>query len=136
MKKILIIILFLIPIVSNADTFTIEDKINTERKYYNLDELKIDPQLKQTSAFKVNDMIFHKYFAHINPFGDGLKQIFKRFNVKYRYGGEILARGFSNDDITIYMWMNSETHKNIILDKDFTKIGCYSRNEIIVCHFK
>lgn len=128
MKKILILILLLIPQLSIA---SVENDINLNRQH----KLKVDNSLIKTSTFKVNDMIFHKYFSHTNPFGDSIVDIYKRFNIKWCISGEVLSIGY-NGNYLIDTWLNSKTHKSVLLDDNYTKIGCYQRQNITVCHFK
>jgi len=134
MKKLIIIYLLLIlpfPVFAGS----IEDEINQQRKENNLKVLMVEKSLINTAKFKVNDMIFHKYFAHINPFGDSLFNIFERFKIKYSIGGEILAKKFNGDGL-IKAWMDSPKHKDVILDVNFYSVGCYQKEGLTACHFK
>lgn len=131
LKIIIFALIILFPVVTNA---SIENDINKIRQENNLTELKIDKTLTRTSAFKVNDMIFHQYFSYTNKFGDDVLDIFNRFNVKFNYAGEILAKGYNSKEV-VNAWLNSPSHKSVILDKDFKNIGCYERNYFITCQF-
>jgi len=130
---IIILVIILMPITVKASSVNIEQQINNTRKLIGLKELVTDKKLINTSKFKVNDMIYHKYFNHYNKFGDGVLDIFKRFNIKFNYCGEILAKGYQENEL-LNAWMESPTHKSVILD-DYNKIGCYEKNLISVCHF-
>jgi len=128
---ILTILLILIPLSTSA---SIESDINKVRKENGLTTLSVNKSLVRTSAFKVNDMLFHHYFAHINPFGDGFLNVYKRFKVRWEIAGEILARGYQGKEL-IDAWLASPTHKDVIMGINYHNIGCYQKNGITTCHF-
>jgi uncharacterized protein YkwD len=74
------------------------------------------------------------YFAHENPDGEGVWVIYKKFGVSLDNWGEILAIGYAKKDV-FKAWMDSPTHKSVIIDKDYRYYGCYF-GEISVCHFR
>ena len=47
----------------------------------------------------------------------------KKFNYKYLSAAENLAYGFSDSQSVINGWMNSPTHKSIMLDGTFEEVG-------------
>ena len=119
-----------------TDSQIIIDRLNAIRLKNNLPSLLQDDRLAKTAKFKVNDMLKHKYFDHVNPYGDGLEQVLQRSGYKdYWSAGEILAKDFKNTTDTVNAWMKSPEHKKQILDKDFDKVNCYSDKNNTVCHF-
>jgi len=127
MEKLVILLLILIPQVTFA---SIEGDIN----FFRENNLIVDKQLIKTANFKVNDRLFHKYFNHINPFNDSIVDIFKRFNVKWSLCGEVLSIGYNEKEV-VTSWLNSKTHKEVLLEDNYTRVGCYYKKGITVCHF-
>lgn len=87
-----------------------------------------------TAYSKVYDMHTNSYFSHTSPLGVEVDDIFDRVGLRYQIAGEILALGYSGQEL-IDAWMNSPTHRAIILDSNFKKVGCYSKNGLTACHF-
>lgn len=133
MKKIIITSLLLLFIAFPAYA-SIESDINAERAKYKLPKLTVYSGLQQSSLDKVKDMIFNNYFAHVSPKGRSFESFIIAKKIKYVSAGEILAYGYSGSDL-IKAWMASPTHRAIILDKDFNRIGCYQEKGLTACHF-
>lgn len=123
--------LFLLILIPNLALASIESDINQYRKEQGLSELKIEKPLKQSAQYKVNDMISHRYFAHTNPFGDGLSKLI--VYRKWTIAGEVLSKNYTEREV-VKKWVNSPTHKAILTD-DFSGVGCYNKDNLIACHF-
>jgi uncharacterized protein YkwD len=130
---VLVLTLILIPTVCSA---SIESNINSYRASVGLSKLKIEKQLQETANFKAGDMIFWKYYSHVNPFGARLRDILIKFGINpYTHlSGEIIAYKYTVNNVT-KAWLESPAHKDLIIEKKFTKIGCAKQLNYIVCHF-
>lgn len=96
--------------------------LNAERTKKGLPPLKVDLELAEVARFKSQDMIDNNYFSHYSPTYGSPFQMMKSFGVKYIYAGENLAGDSSVKDAHEAL-MNSEGHKNNILNKNFTHVG-------------
>lgn len=113
---------------------SIESDINSERAKAKLPRLTVYYGLQQSSTDKVLDMIANKYFAHTSPKGRTFDSFITAKGIKFSMAGEILARNLSGQEL-INAWMASPTHKDVILDKYYNKVGCYAKNGLTACHF-
>ena len=98
------------------------DLINKYRKQNGLGELKPLARLQQTAKLKAEDLVKNEYFSHNsetlgNPF-----EMLKSNNVIYDIAGENLA-GNTEPKEAVEAWINSETHKQNILEEKFNYTG-------------
>jgi len=96
---------------------------NTERTRLRLPPLSLSLQLDQAADEKAKDMAARNYWSHETP--DGNPPWVFVANQKYSYQklGENLAAGFNNEHSTVNGWMASRTHKENLLDPNFTEVG-------------
>ena len=97
--------------------------VNTSRQEYGLSSLTINDKLTQAAQAKAKDMFENKYFAHISPDGKTPWDFMKETNYDYIYAGENLAIGYTDDAELHQAWMNSSSHRENILNPNFTQIG-------------
>ena len=83
--------------------------------------LSLGPALHRAARAHSVDMVRRGYFDH-GPFVQRLR----RFGVRGRALGENLAYatepGF-NAGVVVQMWMTSPSHRSVVLDRSFSKIG-------------
>lgn len=96
---------------------------NEERARLSLEPLVINEELNQAALAKAQDMFTDQYWAHVAPDGKQAWDFIKETNYVYRYAGENLARDFNNNDEVVEAWMASPTHRENIVNKDFTQMG-------------
>jgi len=97
---------------------------NIFRKDFGLKPLKESEILDQSAKLKLEDMFNNQYFAHISPEGIELKDLMKDVNYEFIVIGENLAMGnFENDKELVNSWMESEGHRENILNEKFQEIG-------------
>ncbi len=82
--------------------------------------------LDLAASEKLNDMLANSYFAHVSPQGITPWSWFTKAGYKYSYAGENLALGFSDPNSTVQAWMNSPSHRENLLNKNYTEIGVAS----------
>lgn len=95
------------------------DLINQVRIENNLDAVIINYKLADLAEYRCNDMVSRNYFSHYDPEG-------KR--PKYHSPiGEILGRAkpasFGTPERFLNAWLNSQSHKEVILNSKYRKIG-------------
>lgn len=98
---------------------------NSQREQSGAAPLTENHLLNKAAEYKLSDMFFNQYFAHVSPLNEyGPSDWVEKTGYAYRLVGENLALGgFENDADLIRAWMDSPGHRANILNKDFTEIG-------------
>ncbi|KKR71072.1 MAG: hypothetical protein UU12_C0009G0016 [Candidatus Woesebacteria bacterium GW2011_GWA2_40_7b] len=96
---------------------------NAERIANGLSVLDENRTLDLAALAKGNDMLAKGYWAHFAPDGTSPWSFFTSFGYKYRYAGENLARDFSDPTSAVNAWMNSPSHRENILNSNYSEIG-------------
>lgn len=97
--------------------------INEKRIKHNLSPLSINPNLQIAAQNKSDYLINNNYFAHNTPDGKQFSSWIKDSGYKYSLIGENLATNFSSSKNIFNAWMKSQSHRDNILDPNFTEIG-------------
>lgn len=96
--------------------------INQYRLQNGLDELKIISKLQDVAYLKADDLVENEYFSHTSETLGTPFEMLQLNGVTYKVAGENLA-GNINAKSAVEAWINSESHKENILDKDFEYTG-------------
>ncbi|MDO8715894.1 MAG: CAP domain-containing protein [Dehalococcoidales bacterium] len=99
------------------------DLTNKKRVENGLPALSESPLLEQAAKAKAANMFGENYWAHFAPSGKTPWFFITSAGYKYLYAGENLARDFNDPTVTVNAWMNSSSHRENILDKNFKEIG-------------
>ncbi|WP_082307013.1 CAP domain-containing protein [Bacillus sp. FJAT-27245] len=99
------------------------DLTNTQRQQNGLPPLKADAKLSGVAVKKSLDMQQKNYFSHTSPTYGSPFDMMRDFGVTYSSAGENIAMGQRTPEEVVQAWMNSEGHRNNILNRDFTHIG-------------
>ncbi|MGI8314004.1 CAP domain-containing protein [Halobacillus mangrovi] len=67
------------------------------------------------------DMNDHNYFSHYSPDGRGLKE--RLGDISYVEAGENIAAQYIDATAAVHGWLNSQNHREALLDKSYTHIG-------------
>lgn len=106
---------------SNSEEQVLE-LINEEREKEGKTELKFDSRLMKLAKLKVEDMLNENYISHnSDKYGD-VFQMLSINNVDYSLAGENIARNV-NEKSAVNAWMNSENHRNNILEDRYEYTG-------------
>jgi uncharacterized protein YkwD len=101
--------------------------INIER--FDWGVVTIDPELTKLAADTACEMIDDGYFGHRHPLtGDSIVERAANADYDYLTIGENLAAGFERPSEIVHAWMQSETHRDVMLDPVFTKAGIAIRH--------
>lgn len=131
---------------TNAD-ITIQEllEMHNEKRYEKgLIGLVYNSQLSESATQKAKAMLDSDCWSHYCPDGKSPWDFFKSAGYLYTYAGENLAEGFSTTKNVMNAWMNSPTHRDNILNGNYTEIGfgfAYGRyqgksnNVVVVVHF-
>ena len=96
--------------------------INEEREKNNLAPLIIDESIQNIARLKAKDIVDNNYFSHISPTYGSPFEMLKSNNISYKTASENIA-GNSNVTKALEAWLNSESHKNNILNNDYNYTG-------------
>lgn len=99
------------------------DLTNKERKKQGLSPLKADKELGEVAHEKSDDMSTNDYFSHDSPTYGSPFDMLESYDVSYQTAGENIARGQQSPEKVVEGWMNSEGHRENILNEDFSHIG-------------
>ncbi|WP_018922044.1 stalk domain-containing protein [Salsuginibacillus kocurii] len=96
---------------------------NAERIANGASPLAIDAELSYVSLQKSTDMIENDYFAHDSPTYGSVRDMLDYYGVSYLSFGENIARGHPDAESVTEGWMNSEGHRQNILNENYERIG-------------
>lgn len=103
--------------------------INKEREKENISPLTLNNKLIQAAKNKAKDLKDNKYFDHNSPDGKQFSSWIKDTDYKYSFIGENLATNFQTEEGVINAWMKSESHRENILEENFTETGIAVEND-------
>ncbi|ASK61101.1 hypothetical protein CFK37_02265 [Virgibacillus phasianinus] len=96
---------------------------NNEREERGLEPLKIDVELSKMARDKSQDMSTNGYFSHTSPNYGSPFDMMESYGITYQSAGENIARGQRTPEEVVNGWMNSQGHRENILNPDYTHIG-------------
>ena len=96
---------------------------NEEREKNGLEPLEIDKELSSVAREKSSDMQENNYFDHNSPTYGSPFDMMDQFQIDYTSAGENIAKGQPTPEEVVNAWMNSEGHRENILNGSFTHIG-------------
>lgn len=96
---------------------------NNERSKNGLSPLQWDDSLAELAEAHCEDMIKRNFFAHNNPDGETPFDRMKKAGISYWTAGENIAAGQHSPEAAMESWMNSEGHRQNILNPDFKYLG-------------
>jgi uncharacterized protein YkwD len=104
---------------------------NEERTKLGLPALKENSQLAEAAQKKATDMFAKNYWAHFSPTGGSPWDFIKQAGYQYEFAGENLAKNFLFSKNVVDAWMNSPTHRENILKKEYTEVGYAVENGVL-----
>lgn len=118
--------------------------LNEERAKRGITRLRVSDELNNAALLKSKDMVNRDYFDHY-AFGLTPWDFIKNSGYDYLYAGENLAMDFFTAEGMVNAWMQSDTHRDNILNPNYSEIGLgvvkgeyiedgglYGKNTIIV----
>ncbi|MFC0015909.1 MULTISPECIES: CAP domain-containing protein [Allobacillus] len=96
---------------------------NREREVNGLPALQIDTELQDVAQEKSADMADLNYFSHESPTYGSPFDMLNEFGIDYEVAAENIAAGFFDPEDVVNGWMNSEGHRENILNEEVTHIG-------------
>jgi len=96
---------------------------NEQRQKNNLPPLTINSTLSLAAQKKAENMFQENYWSHYSPDGKTPWDFILGAGYKYEYAGENLAKNFLFSNGVVDAWMNSTTHRDNLLKKEYTEVG-------------
>jgi hypothetical protein len=106
--------------------------ISVEKLYQLTNEVRVNnslslliqnEKLSRAAEEKAKDMFANNYWSHYSPIGKTPWDFIITQDYKYDFAGENLAKNFLFSNNVIDAWMNSPTHRQNILRREFTEVG-------------
>lgn len=108
---------------SNINVKDLLDKTNSMREDTGLNTLVLNEKLSQAAHEKALHMFENDYWAHVSPEGVEPWDFILGVDYDYIYAGENLAKNFSSSSDVVKAWMESPTHRDNILNRNYKEIG-------------
>ena len=108
---------------SSISTSRLVDLVNYSRTQGGLKGVQVDDKLTNAAMAKALNMFTKDYWSHFGPDGESPWQYIKGAGYSYIYAGENLAKDFTDTDTLFSAWMNSPTHRENILKKEYIDMG-------------
>ena len=101
----------------------VADLVNQERAKAGLKPVQMDAALSNVALAKAADMSNNNYFDHTSPTYGSPFDMMKQYGISFMTAGENIAMGQRSPEEVMNQWMNSEGHRQNIMNPAFTKIG-------------
>ncbi len=85
--------------------------------------LRTNPKLNAAAKTHAADMAAREFFGHKNPEGEGLTERLARVHYKFALALENIAVGQRDPQIVVADWLESDGHKQNLLDPNVRDIG-------------
>ncbi len=116
---------------SNINTSDLMKYTNQRRSDAGLPALRLNGALSLAASKKAEHMFAKGYWAHIAPDGTEPWDFIIGSGYDYIYAGENLAKNFSNSKDVVQAWYNSSSHRQNLLNKNYTEVGFASVNGVL-----
>lgn len=117
------------------DIETIYALTNYARNKQGLSDLKVNKLLEESARLKACDMNDRGYFNHEDPTGTKPWIWFDEVGYSYDLAGENLGEDVSDDVQAHKKLMASPTHRDNILNSEYSEIGVARCGRYLVQHF-
>lgn len=98
--------------------------VNEERVKVGLNPVTINMGLCKVARIKAEEMVELDYFSHESPNYGSHTDTVKKFDIECKWAGENISRqGGTYASGVMWSWMNSEGHRNHILNPKLKEIG-------------
>jgi uncharacterized protein YkwD len=104
---------------------------NEQRQNNSLSPLSLNSALTLAAQRKAENMFAENYWSHYSPDGKTPWDFILGAGYQYEYAGENLAKNFLFSNGVVNAWMDSTTHRENILKKEYTEVGYAIVNGIL-----
>lgn len=107
----------------NIEKQSILELTNKEREKKGLGKLTENEALDKAAKLKAENMFAENYWAHFAPSGKTPWDFILGSGYRFTFAGENLAKNFYSSDEVVAAWMNSQTHRDNLLNSNYKDIG-------------
>lgn len=97
--------------------------VNIERTSAGLRPLTLDTKLCTAAQKRAAEISTQTEIEHTRPDGSECFTVLDEMNIPYYYAGENIAGGYLTPEAVVQGWMDSQGHRENILDPYYNKIG-------------
>lgn len=108
---------------TNLSTTALLNSTNQQRGGVQVNNLQLNKALSEAAQAKADDMIKRNYWSHNTPDNQAPWVFIQSVGYSYLKAGENLAYGFTSSDQVVHAWMNSPSHRENMLDQNYTEVG-------------
>ncbi len=108
---------------SNISPEAVINLTNGKRKEAGIGEVSPDSSLTIAAQNKAQDMFAKNYWAHVSPTGTEPWFFISQAKYNYLLAGENLARDFNDSKAVVEAWVNSQYHRENLLNPRYKDIG-------------
>ncbi|MBY7143747.1 CAP domain-containing protein [Virgibacillus sp. NKC19-3] len=99
------------------------DITNVMRNQHEQSKLTWEDTVSEVAFSHSKDMAENDYFSHYSQNGDGLKERLSFDDISYVTAGENIAAQYPDAPAAMEGWLNSEGHREALLNGDYTHLG-------------
>ncbi|ANX12155.1 hypothetical protein ABE41_009060 [Fictibacillus arsenicus] len=109
--------------IDQSEEQQIFELTNIIRLKYSKNPLLWDESTSDVSFLHSKDMLEQQYFSHESKDGRTLSDRLQEGNVEFMQAGENIAANYTDGIAAVEGWMNSEGHRNTMLNDEYTHLG-------------
>ncbi len=121
--------------VDQSEEQQVFELTNIVRLKYDKNPLEWDELTSEVAFMHSSDMLNQQYFSHESKDGRTLSDRLKEKEVKFLQAGENIAANYTDAAAAIEGWMNSEGHRNTMLNDEYTHLGVGVDNKYYTQNF-
>jgi uncharacterized protein YkwD len=121
--------------VDQSEEQQVFELTNIIRLKYEKNPLKWDEKTSEVAFLHSKDMLDQQYFSHESKDGRTLSDRLKQKDVKFLQAGENIAANYTDGIAAVEGWMNSEGHRNTLLNNEYTHLGVGVDNKYYTQNF-
>ena len=110
------------PLMMNDNERETFELVNAQRIANGIAPLQVDSRLQLLARRKAEDMVANNYFDHQSPTYGSPFDMINKAGIFWYAAGENIAGAYRND-IAVMAWMNSQGHRENILDSTYNYTG-------------
>ncbi|MFG6496281.1 CAP domain-containing protein [Fictibacillus sp. UD] len=121
--------------VDQSEEQQVFELTNIIRLKYDKNPLEWDELTSEVAFLHSKDMLTQQYFSHDSKDGRTLSDRLQEKEVKFLQAGENIAANYTDAAAAVEGWMNSEGHRNTMLNDEYTHLGVGVDNKYYTQNF-
>jgi uncharacterized protein YkwD len=109
--------------IDTASENQIFDITNVMRDQLGVGKVDWNEEIAEVARGHSREMYEEGYFSHDSPAFGSLADRLEREEITFKSAGENIASQYTDAAEAVHGWLNSEGHRKILLEEDFTDLG-------------